>query len=807
MAEIPVLQPKEKINTQVAIPDVQGSTYLQPSVWATLGTQVAQSTAIQMATNRGYELGQTPQGELLPPITKTDEAFVKAYSAQAQTTLGLQAQKMMNQSQLELLKLNKLSPGDIATYEQNMTQGFQSILENAPSTIRPELANQFSQSLLNSTNQLNTKYIKQQKEDQLNQFKNYTQNTMESVYTNSVLGVDNKDSLKRFDDYIQANVEQGLITQIEADTLKKSINLTDMTGMYINGALEAKQTGELETYLSDLGNLKNKPDQVNLTDWMSITDNVYKYLQKVGRLEDANVSAKITRIENDIYSNTVDAQDLIDLQNDPQVTQAQFNRVMGMLNKRRNTQSAKDLRINALMNNTGDLEVFARSKEEDINAVYDQQLNAQLQKGASLKQAKVNLASQFAGPIPVLSKTLNLAFRQGDQNGMFEAAEIITAMTNRGEVSKLNLSNETIAGYVAFKNMQEATGNVDIASKAAYDTVYNKTNDQRVANNLQYKEYEKSHLNKPAQRKSLAKEILGFSTFPGLASDIQNEQTMINTAVKAFEQFYKWGNGNIENAKESAKIAMSRNYGETNYNGRRQFVFAPLEKIAGVGFDATPVIQRQALEQLAPQLEATKKAFDEGKANEYYRIKNPDDYNWEEKAADVRELYNKINETKGRKVAAGELIENFQNQDKLNRQYLKALKELNTMKKGKPIEVEMVQRNGKPITYRAEFVADSLLSFGTDVANPVVGPYVLTLVNEKNVPQPMLTSNAFNQQRIAFIPDISRIKSDYNLMSGQSFVPQLYTPEALKAVGVQKRKDEIPRSGVMSPAYRSGVGL
>ena len=95
----------------------------QPQNWVNAMTQLASSSTllgdigVKMAQNasqtyqqlRGIEAGKQPSGNLLPPITDADKAFVEGYSAQAEQTLGLQAQQLLQKGQLELNKNYQLS--------------------------------------------------------------------------------------------------------------------------------------------------------------------------------------------------------------------------------------------------------------------------------------------------------------------------------------------------------------------------------------------------------------------------------------------------------------------------------------------------------------------------------------------------------------------------------------------------------------------------------------------------------------------------------------------------------------------------
>src|ERR1017187_3882783 len=89
----------------IQAPDMQGavSKYAEASNWmSSLGSYVATKSSNAIAAKLGGELGKNPQGDLGPALTEFDAEMQKSYQTQAHSTLGLQAQKLITQSNMDL---------------------------------------------------------------------------------------------------------------------------------------------------------------------------------------------------------------------------------------------------------------------------------------------------------------------------------------------------------------------------------------------------------------------------------------------------------------------------------------------------------------------------------------------------------------------------------------------------------------------------------------------------------------------------------------------------------------------------------
>ena len=183
--QAPVLEKQVRLDNTVGnVPYTQAfdSMGLTPTAVGEFGSRLAITASTTLAQKRGYEDGLNPKGTLLPPLTLTDKAYADAYITQSQNTLGLQASKLMQQGQAELAKAWRLTPEMLAAYTQNMSQGLNDIISNAPMQAQPGLAAQFNNALMQSSGSLNMKMIGQQKQQALQDATLFNNSQLSAIY-------------------------------------------------------------------------------------------------------------------------------------------------------------------------------------------------------------------------------------------------------------------------------------------------------------------------------------------------------------------------------------------------------------------------------------------------------------------------------------------------------------------------------------------------------------------------------------------------------------------------------------------------
>ena len=104
---------------------------------------------------------------MFPAFTVTDKAFETAYRNQAKSTLGLEAQELMNRSLATVNQANRLTPQAVQEFEASMTAGLADITKNAPSADRQQMADTFAAQLQKTSTSLQAKLIAQGQQESL----------------------------------------------------------------------------------------------------------------------------------------------------------------------------------------------------------------------------------------------------------------------------------------------------------------------------------------------------------------------------------------------------------------------------------------------------------------------------------------------------------------------------------------------------------------------------------------------------------------------------------------------------------------
>src|ERR1700733_9208933 len=146
------------VNAEISrIPKFQSAynNYGEQTNWmSSIGSSIASKASNEIATKLGGDLGKNPQGNLAPSLTNFDKQLQQSYVTQAQSTIGIEAQKLITKSNLELTQAERLDPDMIAKSQQSTLQGLDKIFSMAPSSIRPQLEEHYSSVMINQNEHL-----------------------------------------------------------------------------------------------------------------------------------------------------------------------------------------------------------------------------------------------------------------------------------------------------------------------------------------------------------------------------------------------------------------------------------------------------------------------------------------------------------------------------------------------------------------------------------------------------------------------------------------------------------------------------
>lgn len=616
--DIQTLQPREALDiTQKQGGWVGAMTELatSPNAIANFGAQMASNASQAYQTLRGVEAGKNPSDSLLPPITKADEAFVKGYSAQAAQTLGLQATQLMNQAQLDLSKNYRLSNGQIQAYTENVSKGLQDILEQAPYTIRSEMANQYNETLQRHTFQLNNQLLTQQKAEAKQNAGLFVQSQMRQMTDSIMSGQGNPNTVYQNSvDYINNKQASGMWSPVEAETQRKAMKQLFLNDSLSKQAINAYKNKNVESFLNSL---TDKPEkfgdmQIGYNEWETARNHALSEVANYERFTNSEQNllvsnAKIKYIEHGLPQTEID-----DLK--AQLQPQKFNELYGWMLNKQNAHSSAQAKLTELLAHSDDVNVMARATPAQANAVYDAKV-AQLQsdaayKGQSLSDEDAQFQAITAIPraIPAVNKmlsnqltngTLEMAIRAASQIKRIEDADLSSRLDN----SMFSSSNpsaiiaHTINETLPFSQTPEEA--VNMARQIAYPTEEQKQ--QSIALSQQFNKKNGTADKKITFAKNMvdvphSSEVVDKSAFYLGVSDAYKD------ALQVF--------GNAQLAKSWVQKGIDQNYGTTHVNGKEQFVFMPIEKIVGLDKSAAPMIQQDIYRDVGQYVTQMKAIYD-----------------------------------------------------------------------------------------------------------------------------------------------------------------------------------------------------
>jgi len=755
---VPVLQKQERLQPETSVPGFgQALTNLAftPSALGDLGATMAQSASLAIAKKRGETLGANPEGELLPSITDVDKTFNESYSAQASATLSMQAQDLIRKGQEELSKSYELSPGLVDSFGKNMSEGMQDILNHAPSTIRSSLSNNFTQQIMTASHHENMMMIGQQKERSKSQATVYANHLVDQMHDASLAG--NPDLAKDIYDTIKqttsANLNSGMWSPEQADTLNHEAKIGYYSSGEIAQAMAARQDHKLEGYLSNMVN--TKPKEVSWPEWEKVRNQVVGYVGAVENLDNRDQSLMISQADARATKGPLEPSYIENMRS--KLQPARFNNFMSGYASKLKGQYAQHQRVAGLQASWHDPMVMNNASADDRNDAFSGQVEAAKvkarQQGVDLSDddAQLETASTAGAPIPAYINKLNNGLESGNPDLMMRSWQDYKALVSSGGQASQGIKKTAVAMGTMMNHFLEQGMSPELASERANETIMNKTEESRKNTEQMVSDWRKTSVKDATHRNTWARNLAGISrgdymaNSNGFALHIQN----------MMEDNLALTNGNVAASESMLKDAMKQNWGFTEVNGQKEFGYMPIEKVLQLDKGATPLIKSDMLHQLGRQLEPTKAAYDNGSMSYYYRIKDHvgfDDYLSAKHKVESKQTLKEY----GKAIFSG-------------KSSIKGLeKEFETIKKyekNEPSEIEMVHRSGDTETFKLNVNASPMLQQSTG-ETPVIGDYDFSMSNELGGNFPLTGAFHGQQSRPVYRPDSKWIKDNYFAING-----------------------------------------
>jgi hypothetical protein len=806
--EIQTLQPQERLSITTQPQNFVGAmTQLAstPTILGTIGATMAAGASQTYQKLQGIEAGKTPSGDLLPPITQADQAFVEGYSAQAQQTLSLQAQQLINQGQLELNKNYQLSNSTIQSYNQNMQQGLQQIIEQAPSTIRADLANQFSNQLQRDVFNLNNRLITQQKTQAKENASVYQSRQLTAMSDTALSGgkgaaTQTKKILDKTLKNINGNEASGLISPVEAESQREAANQTYLNSLLSADAAQAKQTKTEAQFLNGLVQTPSEYQgmKVTPTQWDVARKQAFSYVQNLDQFTNRNQNLILSDALVKQQETGLTSSDIASLKE--QLDPERFNTFYTSYLKSENSRISKTQEAQFAAANYTNPTVMAGLSTQQKNNAFDLQASnnyiRQQDLGQPISVEEAQYRAQAASPVPIPKYVNSLSASLNNPNPVVAAQAAATVSrffdTGLGSVLGDTFSQNTRSNMMAHAISQyKMFGRSDEEAVALARETFNQPKEKLDANKAIANSWA-DKIKTPAQISSWAKTYINNPN----GAVIPNQPVLQNQMKQVYKDYLVAFNGDEQLASSYLEQGMSRAYGVTKVNGRDEYVYMPIEQAAGLDEYATPLVLDDIYEQTQKQFANMKAIYDNPKSNLdfYYELKPRITYDQYAKAKlDVSEL-DKAFTIKGK--TAKEIT---QEQDKRSARYREAQSQIQQFEAGNPIEIEQVYRNGERYSRFIEVVNNPFMSISTG-ENPTIGGYDIQMRDKDGVPVRMYGIFDKNYTYPAYVPNIKNIKERYSSVAKLPGQPMISYDEQIKRMlSSENKPGQLARAFMAAP--------
>jgi hypothetical protein len=720
------------------VPDIQTATrnYAASTNWmSSIGSYVAAKSSEAIATKLGTELGKNPQGDLGIPLTEFDAAMHKSYQTQSHAILGLQANKLITDANIELAKAPRLSPGMIEKANQSISIGLKNIFDHAPAEVKTQLEYQYGNLQISQFSDMNMRMIREQREDQRDNLTASNKQNAKAIYELARSG-NMKAAQSLVDSNAKAN-DSGYATRITskeaADAAKETAIKTASLG---NTIREYDQADNKEEWVKNYA--KNKPKDMSYEVYESNIAGLLSHIGEQDRLMSQYQNLQMLQAKSLIDSNplTTTWEDLAPKLED--LTRAQQEQVHLYYIDKLRSASSRQGGANLVAANYSDARTVARGTAEQVNDAFDMVV-AQTQQASPntpLGQIEAQVAAAFGGPVPRYIKTLEANLRGTDPQKYQEAGAAIEYVNSQHKGENLEgLSKEAISNWYRYKNNLNKYPTPQEAALATHEQSANVNKQQQEANEAAWKDFTAY---KNTKGVPIDQHIMSMMSVPrGL---IRNPQLMTADVGMTFQTNFFGQNGDTSIAKEQTQDMFNNTYGQTWVNGIKEVAKYPIERTLGLPDDSAAMIHHNLEQQLQEPLAHSKKMFDEGKSPYYYELMPRVSL---EQAKEAQDNINKLG-------VAGRILHSDE--------YVKNAKILSEANSGKPPKIFKRYSNGEVKEFDVVLEAHPTLS--QTKQHTILGGWNVNLVDKNGQPDVLDIHNP-NVGQISFIPDHKEIAKNY----------------------------------------------
>jgi hypothetical protein len=612
------------------IPNIQNTVnnYADDTNWmSAIGSAIATKASSSIAQKIGSELGKKPIGDIGIPITSFDKTMQESYQTQAQATLGLQADKLITESNIETAKATRITPDLIAKTNQNISIGLKNIFKNAPIEVVPNLERQYGAIQLNQRYELTQRMIREQNDDRKNNTALAAQTNAEHAYSFGLSGNDKAgeaaiETVRRLS---EADVASRLLTPKEAKDNVDTARQSYLSGKIIGEYQKAYSEGKGEEYLKSIAD--NKPSYLSDNDYKNVISNLMQHVNQQDSLRSQDQSLALAKFQTSIAMNPMAAdmpQQLQELKRNvspENYEKAQLYYVEAI--KKYSEDNGDVNQALASWNNLAGIGEKARNKAFTMMTGRYVQQRQQQGNPISEDEAEVQIAASAGGVIPIFRDTIKNNLNSGNPSKMDLAARQMDALySNNASKALSGLSDSDKSIYTQYKSLRDSLPPEEAAKiaiqNANQDPDTQKMNQEKWAAFVKSKTYHGFYGTVAPNDWALQQVGLNKDEFinPGIANEYGN------LVLHKYATFYQNMNGDADNALKITKQEVDDNFGYTGVNGGKVMTLHPIEKVLGYteNGDSVPYIQQDVINNLDKSFVSLKEAFNKNKSNVYWDV-------------------------------------------------------------------------------------------------------------------------------------------------------------------------------------------
>lgn len=635
VAEVPAGQAlpapyQRNVKTEVGnVPNVQGAInkYAADTNWmSALGSEVASKASGAIAAKLGAEAGKEPHGELGPSFTEFDKHFAASYNAQAQATLGIQANKLITESNIKLASMPRLSMPEIEKAQTQVYATLQKIYSLAPQNVRLNMQQQYGAIMLQQQQTLMGRYIKEQKEDRIDNLSLSVKTNNENAHSLAVSG-DNKAALlnvTQINDAVDAALKIKDIDETTAKLIKDSARQTYLSGKYTNLAQMADQQKKLPEFYKLLADTK----EINDVDKLPVINNVLTYMNQQANLKkmDEELTSQQMLERINFHPNEISGTDWSNYVSNVSPIQAQkmHFKLLEKLKKDHDDTNTS----NILSQHWDNATVWANTTDKIQNKTFNDKVNYVIEQGNKTTvpfrspipmmrdEAEVMVASGAGGEIPVFTKTVKNKLKSSNPAVVESGIKQIHALLENGNGQALSgLSDQDWSMFSAAQSLRDSPDPIK-ANQDAHNRIYNQDPDIEKMNKTKW-----ANIITKQNSSGISNDLFALKTFGFSKSDFINPTLASAYGTSILSKFGNFFaiSGDYEEAKESTQRWVDQNYGNTFINGGKHTTSHPIEKEVGfTNRDGVPYIQHDIVDQFNQKLIPLKELYDKKIKNEHW---------------------------------------------------------------------------------------------------------------------------------------------------------------------------------------------